>query len=408
MRRADAHQPRQERDRRERRDQQLARRRHESDLRPPAQIPVDEPGAHLQPHPVAVSRAGRIDPLDLGDRWREVRLLQLPAGAEVSRRQDHAATGQHVQHRAVRGSRLHPRHPLALREQSLRRHPEPHLHAAAPGVAREVIDVGPGVGQDVVHARVTVGRLRHGTEELQAQPHEPLERRRGFVRQEPAQLEVVPIAEPPPLIEEPHVFEELFRGILHPLSALVGGPAGGNGTDRQQRGAAELRLLFQEDHAPPAVRSLQRRGEPGAPAAHDDDVRLDLAFGAHGMPRSSAHSTFAATHTTVQCRTKHRGDTQQGRRRRRRSPAAFGLCARPRPSPAANRRYGAQRNRGGDTNPGLSRAALSPKIYTAWGLFSTREKRQLLNASAARDCASLTRAEGGRGRSPLGTYWERP
>src|SRR3990172_7635173 len=124
---------------------------------------------------------------------------------------------------------------------------------------------------------MTVGRLRHGTEELQAQPHQPLERPRGVLRQEPAQLQIAPSAEATLLIEEPHVLGEFLRGILDPLSSLVRGPAGGNGSHRQQRGAAEMRVLFQEDHAAAAFRSLQRRGEPGTPAAHHHDVCLDSA-----------------------------------------------------------------------------------------------------------------------------------
>jgi hypothetical protein len=170
-------------------------------------------------------------------------------------------------------------HAAAFADQVHGARPATDLDAGAVRGALEMRDERARVRQHIVHARLPVRRLGHRPVEADAVVEQPLEGLGHRVGEHAAQHRIVAIVER--AVEARHVAPVVFRVVVNAASALMRCLACGDGADGPRGGAAELRVLLDQQHAAAELARFDGGREPGAAAAHHDDVKALLGV-AHG------------------------------------------------------------------------------------------------------------------------------
>src|SRR5262249_15698106 len=138
-----------------------------------------------------VAGAGDVDGIDLGQARRCELRLQLAPRAVIARGKHYRTARTKFLHRArsIRG--LDADHALPLRNKAVDGTFHADVPAEAATIALEVVGKRAGVGDDVVHARVAMRRLRHRTYEHNTVRHQPVEDFVGVLHQYAPQRQIV-------------------------------------------------------------------------------------------------------------------------------------------------------------------------------------------------------------------------
>src|SRR3972149_6824190 len=115
-------------------------------------------------------------------------------------------------------------------------------------MASQQVRKSPGVWQDVVHARLAVGRLGQWADKHQSRRKQPPEHVGSVFRQYARQNEVVPVDQFAG--EKLQVFEVVLRAILDTLADLVRRAGRRDGTNRPGGCATEIGVLLKQNDAP--------------------------------------------------------------------------------------------------------------------------------------------------------------
>ena len=122
---------------------------------------------------------------------------------------------------------------------------------------------------------------------MKRQPHasQPIERLGGVTQKPSSQGDIVPVLNGIRR-EFAGILRVIFQRILNARGLLHCRAIGGEGSNCNSRGTAELRLFLQKQHRTPLLRRTHRRRQAAAAAAHYD--RINCPVHRHAGPASFA------------------------------------------------------------------------------------------------------------------------
>ncbi len=238
-------------------------------------MPVDDRAAEGSRHAMPVARARGIDRLHGRYRRRYLGFLHLGIGAVVARG-EHGRARTHLE-TPLRCVAQHPGNAAIGGQEFARRGLGKNRHAKAARAAREMEDISAGIRQRGMHARLAVRQFGHGPVEHDTERFEPAKGVGHGIDQQAPQPVVV--REAAGGVQAPEILVVVVAAIENATLHLVWRVRDRDRPDRARRGAAKLRVLFNEND-PAAERGSRNGGrEPAAAAADHDDIRVHAADG---------------------------------------------------------------------------------------------------------------------------------
>ena len=259
----------------------LAGRRDEAHFGAVGDGHVQQLATGLFHQPVTVAGGVWIDSLDGSESLAAMAADQLRRVGVVARGQDDANLGAQRSWLAMKLCH-NALDPALLHQQADDRCTCADLTAQPDQRCLQGCNVSPCAWHQIVHSRRPVGRLRAWPHEGQAHALQPGQRLCRVPEKEAAQVSVV-LRLVGRRRKLARILGVRLQRIGNARGALQAGAVGRVGADCDGGGAAQLRLLLQQQDAQALLSRADGRSQPAAAAAHDDHIVSRGAAGRCGM-----------------------------------------------------------------------------------------------------------------------------